>query len=112
MAADEDTTVFEAFCAAGLWPSLGRTTASHLPAAHINGPDDVSAEAMTKVEGLTPKRAERLAKTFVEAQPRYAAAELLHRSGLAARLAAAAVDQLGSGAAEILRNDPWRLLDC
>jgi len=108
----EPETAFEAFCAAGLWPGLGRTTAARLADARINGPDDVSVETLSKVEGVTPKRAERLAKVFVTVAPRYAVAELLHRTGLPARLAAAAVDGLGSGAAAVLQADPWRLLEC
>ncbi|MDQ1704544.1 MAG: exodeoxyribonuclease alpha subunit [Frankiaceae bacterium] len=109
--AAEDTTAFEAFCAAGLWPGLGRTTAARLPAARINGPDDVSADALTKVDGVTPKRAERLAKVFTDQRPRYAVAELLHATSMPVRLAAAAVDEHGPGAAGVLRADPWRLLD-
>jgi exodeoxyribonuclease V alpha subunit len=107
----EDTTAFEAFCAAGLWPGLGRTTAGRLPDARINSPDDVSADALTKVEGVTPKRAERLAKAFADHQPRYEVAEMLHGTSLPVRLAAAAVDELGRGAPAALRSDPWRLLD-
>jgi len=105
-------SVFEAFCDAGLWPSLGRTTASRLADAGINSPDDVSADALAKVEGVAAKRAEKLAKAFVEAQPRYAVAELLFEAGLPVRPAAPAVELLGSGAAATLRDDPWRLLDC
>jgi exodeoxyribonuclease V alpha subunit len=104
--------VFEAFCAAGLWPTLGRGMTDKLAAAGITSPDAVSADALAKVENLGAKRAEKLAKTFVEAQPRYAVTELLLAAGLPARLAFGAVEQLGSGAAATLREDPWRLLDC
>jgi exodeoxyribonuclease V alpha subunit len=38
--------VFTAFCAAGLWPGLGKRTAAELPAAGILGPDDVSADRL------------------------------------------------------------------
>ena len=38
--------VFAAFCAAGLWPGLGRRTAAELPAAGITRPDDVTADAL------------------------------------------------------------------
>jgi exodeoxyribonuclease V alpha subunit len=107
----EPDTAWEAFCASGLWPTLGRVTAGRLPAAHINGPDDVSIEALSKVEGVADKRATTLFKTFTDAQPRWAVAQLLHAAGLPVRAASAAVDQLGSGAAEALRSDPWRLLD-
>src|SRR3954449_9802482 len=98
----EPDTAFEAFCAAGLWPGLGRTTAGRLAEARVNSPDDVSVETLSKVEGVTPKRAERLAKVFASVAPRYAVAELLHRTGLPVRLAAAAVDDLGPGAASTL----------
>ena len=104
--------VFEAFCDAGLWPTLGRSMTSKLAAGGITSPDDVSLDRLATVEGLGPKRAEKLAKTFVEAQPRYAVAEMLHAAGLPVRHAFGAVDQLGSSAAATLRDDPWRLLGC
>jgi len=106
-----DDSAFAAFCAAGLWPGLGRTAAERLPAAGINGPDDVSAEALVKVEGVAAKRADRLVKTFADARPRYDVAELLHGAGLAVRGASAVVDHLGDTAASVLRADPWQLLD-
>jgi exodeoxyribonuclease V alpha subunit len=83
-----------------------------LEAAGITGPDDVTPDALAKVEGVSGKKADRLAKTFSDAQPRYRVAELLDPSGLPLRLAAAAVDVLGRDAAATLRRDPWRLLDC
>ena len=104
--------VFAAFCDAGLWPTLGRAMTERLAAAGIASPDDVSVTALTKVADVGPKRAEKLAKTFVEAQPRYAVAEMLHAAGLPVRHAFAAVDQLGSTAASRLRDDPWQLLAC
>jgi len=100
------------FCAAGLWPELSKRTAGQLGAAGITSPDDVTPAALGKVDGVSPKKAERLAKTFSDAQPRYRVAELLDPSGLPLRLAAAAVDVLGRDAATTLRRDPWRLLDC
>lgn len=109
---EDDTTVFEAFCTAGLWPGLSRTTAAKLAAAHINGPDDVSVDMLAKVDGVKPKKAEKLVKAFANASNPYAVAELLHRAALPVRPAAAAVDQLGGGAATVLRADPWRLLEC
>ena len=103
-------TAFEAFCASGLWPSLGRTTASRLAGAGIIGPDDVGVERLAAIEGVSDKRAERLAKTWAEAQPAFAVAELIHPS-LPVRLARGLVDALGHGAAQALREDPWRVLD-
>jgi exodeoxyribonuclease V alpha subunit len=103
--------VFEAFCAAGLWPGLGRTTGSRLADAGIASPDDVTAARLELVDGVGPKRAERLAKSWVEARPAYDVAALLHSAGLAVRVAGAAVDRLGPAAAARLAEDPWRLLE-
>jgi exodeoxyribonuclease V alpha subunit len=103
--------VFAAFCAAGLWPGVSRATADKLAAAGITTPDDVSASALSRVDGLAGKRGERLAKAFAQAAPRYAVATLLHEAGMPLRAAASIVDALGSGAADELAKDPWRLLD-
>jgi exodeoxyribonuclease V alpha subunit len=111
MSSDETETAFEAFCAAGLWPGLSRTTAAKLAAAHINSPDDVSVEALGRLDRMSDKQAQKLVKSFVEAQPRYDVAVLLHAAALPVRLAFAAVDELGNSAATILADDPWRLLD-
>ncbi len=106
------SSTFARFCAAGLWPELSKRSAGQLEAAGIIGPDDVTPAALAKVDGISTKKAERLAKTFSDAQARYRVAELLDPSGLPMRLAAAAVDVLGRDAAATLRRDPWRLLDC
>jgi exodeoxyribonuclease V alpha subunit len=103
-------TAFEAFCDAGLWPSLGRTTATRLAAAHINGADDVTADALSSIEGVSAKRAQQLIKAFEDAKPRLAVAELLFAASLSVRPAFGAVDLLGRDAAAQLRVDPWRLL--
>jgi exodeoxyribonuclease V alpha subunit len=103
-------TAFEAFCEAGLWPGLGRTTAHRLPAAHINRADDVSEHALSAVEGLTARRAKTLAKAFEDARPRLAVAELLYAASLPVRPTFGAVDILGRDAAAVLQADPWRLL--
>src|SRR4051794_38775170 len=103
--------LFAAFCAAGLWPGVSRVTADKLAAAGIQSPDDVSVASLGKIPDLGAKRAERLAKTFVQATPRYAVAELLHEAALPLRAAAGIVDALGSHAAQALAADPWRVLD-
>ena len=108
----DPSPTFARFCAAGLWPELSKRTAGQLEGAGITGPDDVTPDALAKVDGVSTKKAERLTKTFSDAQPRYRVAELLDPSGLPLRLAAAAVDVLGRDAAATLRRDPWRLLDC
>ena len=104
-------SVFAAFCAAGLWPGLGRATAGRLAAAGIASPDDVTTTALLKIDGIAARKAEKLAKGFVDAQPRYAVAEMLHAADLPVRAAGPIVDDLGSGAAAALARDPWRLLD-
>jgi exodeoxyribonuclease V alpha subunit len=110
MDADPDTA-FEAFCAAGLWPTLGRATAGKLAAAHINGPDDVTEDALAAVDGVSPARAKALLKSFRDAGPRLAVAEQLFAASLPVRSAFGAVELLGREAAAALREDPWRLLD-
>ena len=108
----ESGTAFARFCAAGLWPSLGRTIASRLEPAGIRAAEDVTLDALMKVDGVGAKRAQQLVRTFEDAQPRFRVAELLDAVGLPLRLANAAVDDLGRDAATTLRRDPWRLLDC
>src|SRR4051794_24508954 len=110
-AAGQRGEVFVAFCAAGLWPGVNRATADKLAAAGIRCPDDVSVASLGKVPELGAKKAERLAKTFAQAAPRYAVAELLHEAGMPLRAAAGIVDALGSHAAQALAADPWRVLD-
>src|SRR4051812_48248643 len=103
--------LFAAFCAAGLWPGVSRPIADKLAAAGIKSPDDVSVASLGKIPELGAKKAERLAKTFAQAAPRYAVAELLHEAGMPLRAAAGIVDALGSHAAQGLAADPWRVLD-
>jgi exodeoxyribonuclease V alpha subunit len=102
--------VFAAFCAAGLWPGLGKRTAAELPAAGITAPDDVSADRLVKVPKVGRQRAERLFSSFLSAQPTYEVVELLVGAGLSAKLAAGVADTLGPDAARRLRDDPWALL--
>ena len=102
--------VFAEFCAAGLWPGLGRTTAGRLAPAGITGPELVTAGRLEMVEGVGPKRAERLAGSFEEALPAYDVAEILVPCRVPAKFAGAAVGYLGKSAAVRLRQDPWLLL--
>ena len=102
--------VFAAFCAAGLWPGLGKRTAADLPAAGIASPDEVSADRLMKVPKVGRQRAERLFSSFLAAAPTYEVVELLVGAGLAAKLAAGVADTLGPDAARRLRDDPWALL--
>jgi exodeoxyribonuclease V alpha subunit len=102
--------VFTAFCAAGLWPGLGKRTAAELPAAGILGPDDVSADRLLKLPRVGRQRAERLFSSFLSAQSTYEVVGILVAAGLEARLAAGVADTLGPDAARRLRDDPWALL--
>lgn len=102
--------VFAAFCAAGLWPGLGKRTAADLPAAGITGPDDVSADRLLKLPRVGRQRAERLFSSFLAARSTYEVVELLVGAGLNARLAVNSADALGPDAARRLRDDPWALL--
>ncbi len=102
--------VFAAFCAAGLWPGLGRRTAAELPAVAITAPDDVTADRLLKLPRVGRQRAERLFSSFLASQPTYEVVELLVAAGLQAKLAAGVADALGPDAARRLRDDPWALL--
>jgi exodeoxyribonuclease V alpha subunit len=108
---DESATeLFGEFCAAGLWPGVGRSMAERLQAAGITSPNDVTAGRLELVEGIGPKRAARLAASFTRAQPAYETAGLLTSCRVPARFAGQAVALLGPLAAEQLRDDPWKLL--
>jgi exodeoxyribonuclease V alpha subunit len=109
-ATSEQADVFGEFCAAGLWPGLGRTLAGRLAEAGISGPEHVSAARLQKLEGIGPKRAQRLAAAFEDALPAYEAAEILVSCRVPARYAGPAVGYLGKAAASRLREDPWLLL--
>lgn len=102
---------FAAFCAAGLWPGVGKTLASALAEAGIDSPDRLSADALQALPRVSPARAERLMTAFAQAAPTYDVAGLLVPAGLPARLAGRAIDVLGKAAATVLADDPWRLLD-
>jgi exodeoxyribonuclease-5/exodeoxyribonuclease V alpha subunit len=108
--AGDEAELFGAFCAAGLWPSLGRTTASRLAAAGIRTPADVDLARLGAIEGMNGARARRLLDTFRAAAGRYEVARVLAGAGLPARLARGVSDEIGAGAADALRADPWTLL--
>ena len=109
-AAAESTGAFGEFCAAGLWPGLGRGLASRLAGAGITGPEHVNVTRLQQLEGIGPKRAQRLAAAFEDALPVYEVAEILVSCRVPARFAGPAVGYLGKAAAGRLRDDPWLLL--
>ena len=106
-----DPGLFDAFCAAGLWPGLGRTTAGRLAAAGIADPQDVTDVKMREVQGVSSTRATKLVSTFRSRTAVYDVAALLWQAGLPLRPAAGAAAVLGPSADAVLRADPWRLLD-
>src|SRR5690242_13788522 len=63
-ASSAESGLFTAFCAAGLWPGLGRTTAGRLAEAGITRPADVTIAKLCDVQGVSPMRADRLAGNF------------------------------------------------
>ena len=102
--------VFAEFCAAGLWPGLGRTLAEALPAAGITSPADVTLDALTALPKVTARRASRLLSSFVAAGPLLELCGLLVEAEVDVRWAARAQAHLGGDAARQLRDDPWALL--
>lgn len=102
--------VFAAFCAAGLWPGLGKRAAAELPGAGITTPEQVTADNLVKLPRVGRQRAERLFSSFLSAAPAYEVVEMLVSAGLPAKLAAGVGDVLGTDAGRRLRDDPWRLL--
>ena len=102
---------FEAFCTAGLWPSMSKTVRDKLPAAGIHTADDVTEEALAAIPGLSAKRAATLMVNFARARPGFDVVALLLPAGLPARLAGGVLGALGPGAGGVLADDPWRLLD-
>ncbi|HKC28842.1 MAG TPA: hypothetical protein VKB75_12595, partial [Jatrophihabitans sp.] len=78
--------VFEAFCAAGLWPGLGRLAAA-LSDAGIRGPEDVTSSALASLPKVGPQRAGRLFSAWIGAAPVYEVASLIVPAGVDARVA-------------------------
>ena len=105
-----DADVFAAFCAAGLWPGLGPGLAARLAEAGVTAPEQVDPGVLAQLDGIGPKRADRLTRAFEAAMPCYRVAELLVPCRVPARFAGPAVSRLGAAAAQLLREDPWRLL--
>lgn len=106
---------FAEFCAAGLWPGLGATTAAQLTAAGITRREQVTVRALTALPRMTERRANRLVTALIGNEHLLGLVELLLPLELPARWAtrlAEAVEQSGVSmdAAEALRADPWRLL--
>jgi exodeoxyribonuclease V alpha subunit len=109
--ATDEAEIFTAFCAAGLWPGMGKALRDKLPAAGIIAASDVTEDALASVPGLSARRAAKLIVDFDRARPTYDVVALLLPADLPARMAGGVLGALGPGAAAVLRDDPWRLLD-
>jgi exodeoxyribonuclease V alpha subunit len=107
---DDLPDVFGEFCAAGLWPGLGRELARQLAGAGITGPALVSADRLELIDGVSGAGARSLAMAFAGARPCYETAQLLAACQVPARFAGPAVAMLGRTACDQLRRDPWLLL--
>lgn len=102
--------VLAEFCAAGLWPGVGETTARRIADAGITRPAEVTADRLAAIDGIADQRAGKLATAFDTAMPAYEMVELLLPARVPTRFAGAAVRELGAGAADRLRTDPWLFL--
>jgi exodeoxyribonuclease V alpha subunit len=102
--------VFAAFCAAGLWPGLGKVLAGSLADVGIRAPEDVTAEALGRLPKVGAQRAGRLLSSWIAAGPTYEVTGIIVPAGLDARVAGRVVDLLGPPAPRLLRDDPWQLL--
>lgn len=102
--------VLAEFCAANLWPGVGQGTAQRIADAKILQPSDVTAERLAEIDGIADKKAAKLADAFAGAMPAYEVVELFVPARVPARFAAGTVRELGAGAADRLRADPWLFL--
>lgn len=102
--------VFTRFCLAGMWPGVGETIGRRVLDSGIAVPEQASADRLAALEGVGPKRAERLMGNLGNAMPVHDALAVLMPVQVPHRFAPSAVRELGAGAAELLRGDPWLLL--
>ncbi|MFL6137182.1 MAG: AAA family ATPase [Frankiaceae bacterium] len=109
-AAPAGAEVLAEFCAAGLWPGLGRALARRLLEAGVRRPEDVTRPALAALPGVSAARADRLVLAWADVAPVYAVAELLVPAGLPVRLAGPLVAELGPDAATAVRADPWAVV--
>jgi exodeoxyribonuclease V alpha subunit len=98
------------FADAGLWPGLPRRAAEALRGSTLRSPDDVTGAALTALPGVGGAQASRLAKALADSAEVWDVAALLHAAGLPLRPAARLAKEVGPGAGEALRTDPWRYL--
>ncbi len=102
--------VFTEFCAAGLWPGVGKGLIAAFPDAGLYSSRDVSQARLRSLPRVTDTRAARLFTAWIGVGQAFALAELLVPEEIPVRWVPRLIDALGDGAAAALRSDPWRLL--
>lgn len=102
--------VFAEFCAANLWPGVGKVLLQAFPDAGIHSSRDVTQARLRTLSRVTDTRAARLFTSWIGVGQAYALAELLVPEDIPARWVSRLIDALGDNAATALRSDPWRLL--
>jgi exodeoxyribonuclease V alpha subunit len=98
------------FVEAGLWPGMPRSAAAEFVASGIETPVDVSASALVTLPGIGLTSASRLVKALTDRIETYDVAQLLDQAELPLRSAARLAKDIGAGAGQALRANPWRLL--
>jgi exodeoxyribonuclease V alpha subunit len=107
---DAKVAAFEAFCAAGLWPGLGKSLAASLAEVNIRRAEQVTEAALATLPKVGSVRAGRLFSSFIGAAPALELCELIVEAGLDARIAGRAVEVFGPAATRCIRDDPWAIL--
>ncbi|HVV29253.1 MAG TPA: helix-hairpin-helix domain-containing protein, partial [Mycobacteriales bacterium] len=98
------------FAAAGLWPGFPRRALDELRRTGFARIDDVDATALLALTGIGPVTAPRLVRALTDRTDAYDIAVLLDAAGMPLRGADRLAKELGAGAGEALRGNPWRLL--
>jgi exodeoxyribonuclease V alpha subunit len=107
----EQLTALEALCQAGLWNGVTLAMARKLAAAGVTDPGRITRTTLESLTGLPAKKLDDVLTAATKASDAYAVVTLLVSAGLPSRLAAAALDQFGRGAADHLTQDPWRIVE-
>ena len=110
MSDDHGSTALEEFARAGLWPGMPRAAIPKLAGAGISTPEDATAERLVGLPGIGPATANKLVSGIAERIEAYDVAAVLHGCGLPVRAASRLAREIGPGAGQALRTDPWQLL--
>src|SRR5947208_2830906 len=108
---EQQLTALEALCAAGLWNGVTLTLGRKLAAGGVTDPGRITRTTLESLSGLPAKKLDDILTAAAKASDAYAVVSLLTAAGLPARLASAALEQFGRGAAGHLEQDPWRIVE-